>query len=70
MCILGQGEGSVPDSGRRPEVISHQPTLMWGLPCQQGSHDHNDNTRDEVNEERSKRTGDKMDTEGHGMKEG
>ncbi len=51
MCVLGQGEGSVPNSGHRPEVIAHQPTLMWGLPCQLGSHGNNGNTRDEENEE-------------------
>lgn len=43
---------------------------MWGLPCQQGSSD-NGNTRDEEDEERSKRTGDEMETrDGDGMEEG
>ena len=34
---------------------------MWGLPCQQGSHD---NTSNEVDEERSKRKGGEMDPKG------
>ncbi len=57
IVVLGQGEGSVSDSGHRPEVISYQPTLAWGLPCQQSSHDNNVTSTDKEDEERSKRTG-------------
>lgn len=35
--VLGQGEGSVPDSGHRPEVISHRPTLAQGVTISAGS---------------------------------